>query len=191
MPRASEHPVATPRTGKWHAPVFAVEILRFLVVVFFAEIGYWTAAIIGSPKSQAVLGPFDGPWLGVIVGAGFGYAVGGVLARTTLLAVDRASDALSDRSAEQVLAGALGAVIGVFVGTVIAWPIFLVGNGGLSFPVFGFIVMTAGLLGYRLGMERKVGMLAFAAGRTALAAPGTSPASMARIVDTSVAIDGR
>jgi len=63
--------VRAPRPGKWHAPAFPGEILRFLVVVFFAEIGYWTAAIVGSPRSQAVLGPFDGPWLGVIVGAGF------------------------------------------------------------------------------------------------------------------------
>ena len=31
--------MSTPRPGRWHAPTFAVEILRFLVVVFFAEVG--------------------------------------------------------------------------------------------------------------------------------------------------------
>ena len=182
--------MSTPRP-KWQMPTFAVEILRFLVVVFFAEVGYWTAAILDAPRNEPVLGPFDGPWLGVIVGAGVGYAFGGILARSTLLAVDRASDAMKERSAEQMLAGAVGAVIGVVVGTVLSWPIFLIGNGGLSFPIFAFIVTTCGLLGYRLGLERKNGVLSAIAGRTSLSAPITSPAALPRIIDTSVAIDGR
>jgi len=184
--------MTTPRTtGRRSMPILAVEMLRFLVVVFFAEMGYWAAIIIGAPRDVAVLGLFDGPWVGVIIGSGVGYAVGGVMARSTVTAVDRASDAMSNRSAEQVLAGAIGAVIGVAVGTVLAWPIFLVRNPGLSFPVFGFIVITCGLMGYRLGLERRDGVLTAVASRTGLSAPGTSPAGMARIVDTSVAIDGR
>jgi uncharacterized protein YacL len=183
-PRASN---ATKR----RLPTFAVEMLRFLVVVFCAQLGYWIALLIGAPRDEAVLGLFDGPWIGVIVGAGIGYAFGGVLARSTLLAVDRASHELAGRSAEQVLAGAVGAIIGVVVGSALAWPLFLIGTPGISFPIFGFIVITCGLMGYRLGLERRDGVLTAVAGRTNLVAPSQSPATMPRIIDTSVAIDGR
>src|SRR5437868_15354458 len=102
--------MTTPRTSSRRMPSFAVEMLRSLVVSFCAELGYWLAVIVGAPRDKSVLGSFDGPWIGVIVGSGVGYALGGILARSTVSAVDRASHAMADRSAEQVLAGAIGAI---------------------------------------------------------------------------------
>src|SRR6478609_2296325 len=138
------------RNAGRRVPSFAVEILRFLVVIFCAELGYWAAIVVGAPQDERVLGLFDGPWLGVIIGSGVGYAIGGIIARGTVHAVDQASHSLHERSAEQVLAGAVGAVIGVVVGSALAWPVFLVRNAGLSLPIFGFVVITTGLMGYRL-----------------------------------------
>src|SRR4051794_8553891 len=107
------------------APAGVVELLRLLVVVFFAGIGYEVANRINSGDS--VLGPFNGVALGVIVGSGIGYVLGGVLGRTTVTAVDRTERALADVSAEQLVAGSIGAVIGVLVGGAMAWPVFLIG----------------------------------------------------------------
>jgi uncharacterized protein YacL len=74
---------------------------------------------------------------------------------------------------------------------VLSWPIFLVQNAGLSFPIFGFIVITCGLMGYRLGLERRHGVLSAVSSRTGLSVAAASPAALPRILDTSVAIDGR
>jgi uncharacterized protein YacL len=96
------------------APSGVVELLRLFVIVFFAGVGYEVARQIVSGDN--VLGPFNGVTLGVIVGSGIGYVIGGVLGRTTITAVDRTEAALSDVSAEQLVAGSIGGVIGVLVG---------------------------------------------------------------------------
>jgi uncharacterized protein YacL len=172
-------------------PTLAVEVLRLLVVVFCAELGYWIALILGAEGGRKVLGAFDGVWIGIIVGSGIGYAIGGMLARRTVRAVDRATHVLSGRSAEQILAGAVGSFIGVLVGSALAWPILLIGSAVMTFPIFGFVVLTCGLLGYRLGLERRQGLLGAVGGRAGIAVPPAPAASLPRILDTSVAIDGR
>jgi len=67
----------------------AVEILRLLVVLFGAGIGYQVARALGADEHEQVLGTFSGLWLGAIVGALGGYVLGGVLARLTLRTIDR------------------------------------------------------------------------------------------------------
>src|SRR2546423_15652433 len=90
-------------------PSSVVELLRFLVVVFFAGVGYEIAHQVVA--SDNVLGPFNGVALGVIVGSGIGYVLGGVLGRTTITAVDRTERAPADGGAGQRVAGnARGAV---------------------------------------------------------------------------------
>ena len=83
-------------------------------------------------------------------------------------------------------------MVGVIVGVAVAWPIFFVGSPALTIPIFGFVVVVLGLLGFRVGAAKRDSMIGmFGAG------PGMAPPSAARrratrkIVDTSVAIDGR
>lgn len=181
--------VRTPR--QLQRPGLAMETLRLFVVVFCAELGYWLAVILDAPQDRAVLGPFDGPWLGVIVGSGLGYALGGMVARYTLHAVDDVSAVLTGRSAEQVLAGAFGGFAGILVGSAVAWPLFLISDVRLSLPIFGFVVATFGIVGNRVGIARRASLMSVIGARAGIAVAPPSAASMPRLIDTSVAIDGR
>jgi uncharacterized protein YacL len=167
------------------------ELLRLLVVVIGGQIGYAVAHAVNAQAGVPVLGALDGLWLGAVLGGFVGYVLGGVLSRSTLAAVDRASDALRGRSAEEVLAGAVGAGLGGIVGAAIAWPLLIVGSPGVGVPLFGFIVLAAGLLGHRLGLERGTGIVGLIGPRAGMAPRRASAAALPRIVDSSVAIDGR
>ena len=77
------------------APNAVVELLRLLVVVFFAGVGYEISRSSVSSGNAGVLGPFNGAAVGGIVGCGVGYVLGGVVARTTVTVVDRTEAALA------------------------------------------------------------------------------------------------
>lgn len=171
------------------APSSVVELLRLFVIVFFAGVGYQVARQVVSDDN--VLGPFNGVTLGVIVGSGIGYVLGGVLGRTTVTAVDRTERALADVSAEQLVAGSIGGVIGVLVGGGLAWPVFLIGEPFLAFPLFAFVVVVLGLIGFRVGQAKHDGVLGMFGARAGLKPKATPTSALPRIVDTSVAIDGR
>jgi len=167
-----------------------VEALRFCVVAFLAGVGYQVARGFGG-SGERVIGVFDAPALGVVLGAATGYVLGGVVARLTFRAVSRTEKALSGRSAEQLLAGLTGAVGGVLVSAALTWPMLLVGSARLTAPLFLFVVVTVGSLGYRLGLSRREGVLSLLGGSGRLEVLRPSASSLPKIVDTSVAIDGR
>jgi uncharacterized protein YacL len=177
------------KTRVRRAPAGVVELLRLLVIVFSAGVGYEIAHGVNS--GDTVLGPFNGVGIGVIVGSGIGYVLGGVLGRTTVTAVDRTERALTDVSAEQLVAGSIGGVIGVLVGGGLAWPVFLIGTPFITFPLFAFVVLVLGLIGFRLGQNKRDGVLAMFGAHAGLKPKATPTAALPRIVDTSVAIDGR
>jgi uncharacterized protein YacL len=174
---------------KKRAPSGVVDVLRLLVVVFFAGLGYQVARRVDSDAS--VLGPFNGVMVGVIVGSGLGYVLGGILGRTTVTVVNRTEHGLRQASAEELVAGSFGGVIGVLVGAGVAWWIFLLLQPFLAFPLFGFVVLVIGYLGYRLGTSRREEMLGLFASRAGMAPRPQATSNLPRIIDTSVAIDAR
>jgi uncharacterized protein YacL len=175
--------------AKKSAPSGVLEILRLLVVVFCAGIGYEVAHHLDSDKT--VLGPFNGVVVGVIIGSGLGYVIGGVLGRTAVSAVGRTEQSLRQVSAEQLVASSFGGVIGLLVGAGVAWWVFLVIDPFFAFPLFGFVVAVMGLLGYRLGAGRREEMLRLFAHQAGMGPRPQAVSNLPRIVDTSVAIDAR
>ena len=93
-------------------PQPVVELLRLCVVVFGAALGYQVALLLDVES----IGALDPLVIGVVLGSAVGYVLGGVLGRTTLTAVERTERALSDVSAEQIVAGVFGAVVGILGG---------------------------------------------------------------------------
>ncbi len=174
---------------KLRAPTIVVDVLRLLVVVFFAGIGYEVARRLNSTHN--VLGPFNGVVVGVIVGSGLGYVIGGVAGRSAVTAVGRTEQSLRNVSAEQLIASAIGGIIGVLIGAGIAWPVFLLLEPFLAFPMFGFVVAVMGFLGYRLGANRREDVLRMFASQAGMGPRPIAVSALPRIVDTSVAIDGR
>jgi uncharacterized protein YacL len=165
-----------------------VEVLRFCIVLFLAALGYELAR--GSHVGLSI-GPFDEAGVGTLLGAAAGYVVGGVVGRLTTRSLQAAENALVGRSAEQVLAGLIGAIVGVVVGGCLSWPLVMLGQMLLTLPVLVFVCVTTGTLGYRVGVARRAGILSLIGPRTGLAAAPSALTSLPRIVDTSIAVDGR
>ena len=178
----------SPRLGR--TPNALVELLRLCVVVFFAGIGYYVAQLLDD-HGKPSLGPFSGIGLGIVLGSALGYVLGGVLSRGTITVVRRTEAGLRDTPAEYIVAGAVGTVIGVVVAVGITWPVLLLNRPILTIPVFAFVVVTMGLLGYRVGASKRDSVLAMFGARVGMTERPQATAALPRIVDTSVAIDGR
>jgi uncharacterized protein YacL len=171
-------------------PSAVVESLRFCIVVFFAGIGYQVPQFLPGSEEMRV-GTFDASGLGICLGAAVGYVLGGVVARLTGRTLAQAEQALRHRSAEQVLAGLIGAVLGVLIAGGLTWPVLLVGQPVVMLPVFAFVCVTLGTLGYRLGLSRRHRLLDLVSLRTGMGPSQSATAGLPRLLDTSVAIDGR
>jgi len=176
-------------TTKNGMPGGIVDLLRLFVVLFCAGVGYQVTQHLDQGKT--VLGPFNGVAVGVIVGSGIGYVSGGVLGRTAVSVVGRTEQSLRQVSAEQLVAGVFGATIGTLVGAGLSWWVFLVVQPVLAFPLFGFVVAVMALLGYRMGAVRREDMLRLFGSHAGMAPRPVAVSSLPRIVDTSIAIDGR
>ena len=177
-------PTRQPRT-----PYAVLEALRLLVVVFFAGAGYQLGASVdgGAP----VLGALNGTAVGLLLGSGLGYVLGGILGRKTAATAELTRTRLHDVSADSLVAGAVGLVGGVLLGAGVAWPVFLLPQTYLAFPLFGFVVVVLGYVGSQIAMSKRDGVLALF-GERAGRAPRPVPAvALPRVVDTSVAVDGR
>lgn len=174
-----------------HVPPMVVELLRFCVVVFSAGLGYQVAESAGGDRGAVQLGPVEESGLGVILGAAVGYVLGGVIARITARSVSQAEQVLSERSAEQVLAGMSGAVLGVLLAAGVSWPLLLIGDSVVTVPLFVFVCVAIGSLGYQLGLARREGMLRLLGPRAGLVTPRPAVAALPRLIDSSVAIDAR
>ena len=166
-----------------------VELFRLLVVLFAAGMGYEIATAIAGP--EPVLGPFNGVAVGVVIGCGLGYSLGGVLARHTVVAVDQVETRLSDVSAETLVAGGVGLAVGVFIGAAVSWPLLLLPDPLLSVPLFCFLVAMVGLIGQRLAVGRRDSIVHMVGPRAGISPRPPAASALPRILDTSVAVDGR
>jgi uncharacterized protein YacL len=173
------------------APNGLIEILRLLTVVFFAGLGYETARFFDDHGHSDVLGPFNGLAIAIIVGSGVGYVVGGILGRTIATTADKTEVALREVSADTLVAGALGLVCGVVIGAGIAWPLFFVPDPLIAMPLFGLVVAVLGYLGFRVGAAKRDDVLAMFGGRTGVGPRDAATSALPRVIDSSVAIDGR
>jgi len=170
-------------------PYAVLEVLRLLVVVFFAGAGYQVGASVDPDRT--VLGALNGTAVGLVLGSGLGYVLGGVLGRRTAAVAEGTRSRLRDVSAESLVAGALGMIGGVLLGAGIAWPVFFLPYAYLAFPLFGFIVVVLGYVGSQVAMAKRDGVLAMFGQHAGRAPRTTSASARPRLVDTSVAIDGR
>ena len=166
-----------------------VEVFRLLVVLFVAGVGYEVASAIAGP--EPVLGPFNGVAVGVVIGCGLGYSLGGILARHTVVAVDQVETRLSDVSAETLVAGGVGLAAGVLIGAAVSWPLLLLPDPLVSVPLFCFLVAMVGLIGQRLAVGRRDSVVHMVGPRAGLSPRPPAASTLPRILDTSVAVDGR
>lgn len=168
-------------------PDVGAELLRLLLVVFGAALGFQIGTRIQESNQDISLGGFNATALAVIVGAGLGYSVGGVLSRRAMSAITRGEQRLSKFPPDQVLAGLVGSVLGMVAISLICWPLFLLAPAVVIAPLFACLVVVGGIAGFRVGRSRGTGAIGDRAGVSTSATPGWGP----KVLDTSVAIDGR
>ena len=170
-------------------PVALVELLRVLVVIFFAGLGY-QAGMALDPHGL-VAGSFSAGAIGLTLGTALGYVLGGLVARGTARSAASTTVRLREVSADRLIAGALGTVVGVLLGAGVAWPVFLLPQHYLALPVFAFVLTVLGYFGFVLGAAKRDGVLAVFGGRSGVGPRPVAPSSLPRVLDSSVAIDGR
>jgi uncharacterized protein YacL len=136
-----------------------------------------------------LLGVFDATTVGVIVGAGLGFSLGGVVSRRIMRGISRGEDRLSALPPDQVVAGFVGALIGMAGVSLVAWPLFLLGSAAVIVPLFAFLVVVGAIAGFRVARTRGASLPGDFAERAGLS--GSSPGWGPKVLDTSVAIDGR
>jgi uncharacterized protein YacL len=172
-------------------PSGVVEVLRLLVVISFAGLGYESARSLGLHAHAHVLGPFGGAAVGLIVGSGIGYVAGGIFGRSAASAADRTESALRDVSADTLIAGGFGAIVGALFGAAAGWPLFFIPQIAVAASLFGIVVVLLSYLGFRVGAAKRDDVLAVIAGHTGVSPRRPSGSALTKLVDTSVAIDGR
>jgi uncharacterized protein YacL len=165
-------------------PDAGAEVLRLLVVLFGAVLGFEIGSRLEQNGESVVLGFLSTTALFVVVGAGIGYSLGGVLSRLVIRGINEQEQRLRGLPPDQVVAGFSGAVLGMLGGSLIAWPLFLLGPAAIMAPLFAFLIVVAGLAGFKVGRTRGASL---GRGVVATAHNGWGP----KVVDTSVAIDGR
>ena len=165
-------------------PDAGAEVLRLLVVLFGAVLGFEIGSRLEQTDEAVVLGFLSTTALFVVVGAGIGYSLGGVLSRLVIRGINEQEQRLRGLPPDQVVAGFSGAVLGMLGGSLIAWPLFLLGPAAVVAPLFAFLIVVAGLAGFKVGRTRGASL---GRGVSVTAHNGWGP----KVVDTSVAIDGR
>ena len=170
-------------------PDVGAEILRLLLVIFGAAVGFQIGSRIQTDSPGLLLGIFDATTVGVIIGAGLGFSIGGVVSRRIMRGISRSEDRLSALPPDQVVAGFVGALIGMAGVSLVAWPLFLIGPAAVIAPLFAFLVVVGGMAGFRVARTRGASLPGDFAERAGLSGP--SPGWGPKVLDTSVAIDGR
>ena len=172
------------------SPTGFVELLRLLTVVFSAGVGYQVAQSVAD-SDRNVLGPFNGVTVGILLGSAVGYVIGGVLGRTTVTTVNRTEAGLREISVESLVAGVIGMVLGVLAGAGLGLPLFLISENFISLPLYMMVIVVLGFAGLRVGQSKRDGVLRLFGDRAGMAPRPEGASVLPRIVDSSVAIDGR
>jgi uncharacterized protein YacL len=180
-----------PAARRRRAPTSVVEVLRLLTVVLFIAIGVDVGQSSEHHLHNVTLGPFGGAALGVIVGSGVGYVLGGILGRTASTTADRTGALLRDVSADTLLAGCFGGLVAAVMGLVMGWPLFFIPGTALAASLFGLLLVMCGYMGFRIAAERRDEVLAVIGLRIGVMPRRPAGSALPKLLDTSVAIDGR
>ena len=135
-------------------PDLGAEVLRLLLVVFGAAVGFQVGTGLQADNPGRILGLFDVTVASVIVGAGLGYSLGGVFSRRLLRSIERGERRLNTLPPDQVVAGFTGAIVGMVGVSLVAWPLFLLGPAAMMAALFAFLVVLGALAGFRIARTR-------------------------------------
>lgn len=159
---------------------FLVEGVRLIMVVMFAVAGWEVAELTGHSSSTPLL-------VGIVIGSGVGYVLGGAFGRRTATAVSDLEREFRRISAAEILSGGIGLIFGLTLATLLSMPLFHLPSRA-AFPVVAFLYSTLGYFGLRLGRARSDELFALFGVKPR--ASGTRPGEVV-VLDSSAILDGR
>ena len=127
----------------------------------------------------------------VILGAGIGYVVGGLLGRWFVRRTDVVERQINRLSTTQIIAGTLGLIVGGVVSLVMILPILILGATDLAAAFAFFLIVLGGYFGARIGDERADDMMRFLGAGGRRVGVGAISGAGFKLVDSSALIDGR
>jgi uncharacterized protein YacL len=156
-----------------------VEFIRLIFVVLFAAGGYSVATHLSQSTTQRTL-------LGVILGSGVGFVLGGAFGRQTATAVSTMEREFRRVPAAEVVAGAGGLIVGLAIAALSTVPLFRL-PPLVAWTTAAFVYVTLGYVGYRVGRTMHAELFALIGLKPRAAGSGADVV----VVDTSALIDGR
>jgi uncharacterized protein YacL len=157
-----------------------VEFVRLIMVSLFALAGWQVAEGTGPARPTGIL-------LGILVGSGVGYVLGGVFGRTTASAVSDLEREFRRIPAPELLAGAIGLLLGIVFAALLTIPLFHLPPAA-SYATVAFVYLTLGYGGYRVGRAKVNELFAVFGVKPRAAGLGRGEVS---VLDSSALLDGR
>jgi uncharacterized protein YacL len=157
-----------------------VEFVRLIFVVLLAVAGFEIATHLGSKTTGTTL-------IGIILGTATGYVAGGVFGRQTAVALSTLERELRRAPAAEIVAGALGLLIGLLIALLASFPLFRLPNEA-AWPSVAFAYLTLPYVGYRIGRAKHDDLFSLVGLKPRAAGTGRAEVN---VVDTSALIDGR
>lgn len=158
-----------------------VEFVRLIFVVLFAAAGYTIVTKVSHPSTTTRT------LLGVILGSGTGFVLGGVLGRQTATAVSEMEREFRRVSAAELVAGIAGLLIGLALAALVSVPVFRL-PPLTAWTTVAFVYVTLAYLGYRVGRTKHKELFGLIGLKPRAA--GTGGGEIV-VIDTSALIDGR
>jgi uncharacterized protein YacL len=170
-------------------PVVIEELFRLAIVVAFVAAGYslspWFSDLLPARDPDGVR------LLAVVLGALFGYVLGGVIGRVAIAGVDTAQQRLSTVESVVLVSGAAGAVLAGFIVAVVLFPLSLLPGRHITIPIGAAVGVIGIYTGARIGAVRGADLSRFVGVRGRLDVKSPSRGAGTKLVDSSALIDGR
>ncbi len=176
-----------------------VLLVRFIFMILGGAGGY----ALGELFKETYLADYDplyyflGFIVSILVGVGLGFVLGGAAGRYAARLLNRFQHAIQDVPGTDILMGAAGVIAGFIVAFLPSVILFRSGWGWVSDWGWALALIayaTCGVIGYVVAVQKKDDLLNFLRPSRTLAREvggEGAPAAAARILDTSVIIDGR
>jgi len=166
-------------------------IQAFTRFVFVAAglLGGWVLTTFVDWQAQLGLAPDYVIFLFVILGAGIGFVVGGIVGRELTTAWQRVQSRLSELAGADIVLGTVGLVVGLLVAFLATQPLRLLEPAPLALAISVLMSIVAGYLGVGVALTRRREFIAMF--------PKFAPAEMLPVnerlivADTSAIIDAR
>lgn len=166
-----------------------IELVRLGIVLSLTAGGFGVGSVV-----DAALGledPETTRLVTSVLGALFGYLLGGWLGREVVRGVDSAASRLEQVPAVQLVATGLGASLGAFAGSALLLPVLLLPFRAVTVPITLLVLVTLAYAGARLGAARGAELGRYVGVRGRLEVRTPSRGIGVKVVDSSALIDGR